>query len=738
VGPGGRLAFCAFVVFLANGALLVLQLVSARLLAPFIGSTLETWTAVIGAIMAGICLGNAAGGKLADARARAGTLRAVLAAGAAAVLGTLALALVLERTTAWRALSLTPRTAVLALAACFPPAFALSLLTPLAIRLALPDVHRTGRVVGLVYALGTLGSLAGNFLTGFVLLEHATTHTIVGGVALLLCALVLAAPRWEGAAEAGEAAPQAGPRTAPPLSVTSACAIAVVASFCSMCLEMSASRVLAPPLGVSLYSWTGIIGVVLAGIAAGNWLGGVIADRMPKVHVLALSLLAASLATLLVFYMNDALTQLPWQEDLPVIPRTLLWSTLLFLPAMIALGTISPQVIRLAVPDVAHAGSVAGHIYAWSCVGAILGTVATGWWLIKLFGVLKVMFGCAVALALLAVVVGRIWRRPGQLVACTLVVGLAAGALLVRQRLGPFALLETNYFSIYIQIEPAADGSTIRSLILDKLVHSMVRGWVVEEGGQKFFRADPSFLGYWYERVQAEFAVLAANAKDPRILVIGGGGYMLPRWIDRFLKEARCDVVEIDPGVTEVAHRFLGLPTDVRFTKNHMDGRQYVQEVARPGEYDLVVQDVVNDWQVPFHLMTREYFAAARSILKPGGVLLVSVIDTWKTGRLYRAAVRTLQQSFRHVHITAAKPVWETQERSVMIIYASDRPLDLAANRQLFAQRGIPTMLTVMLPPDRQAALVDALPEVILTDTYAPVDNLIKVHGVSGKEPVPR
>src|SRR6476659_6886323 len=64
--PVGRLVAVGAVIFVANAALLVLQLVAGRLLAPFIGSSLETWTSIIGVFLAGIALGNAFGGKLAD------------------------------------------------------------------------------------------------------------------------------------------------------------------------------------------------------------------------------------------------------------------------------------------------------------------------------------------------------------------------------------------------------------------------------------------------------------------------------------------------------------------------------------------------------------------------------------------------------------------------------------------------------------------------------------------------
>ena len=56
-------------------------------------------------------------------------------------------------------------------------------------------------------------------------------------------------------------------------------AIVFISSFCVMVIELIAARILAPYIGVSLYTWTSVIGVILAGIALGNYLGGKIADR---------------------------------------------------------------------------------------------------------------------------------------------------------------------------------------------------------------------------------------------------------------------------------------------------------------------------------------------------------------------------------------------------------------------------------------------------------------------------
>ena len=88
----------AFIIFVVNCGLLATQLVAGRLFAPFIGSSLTTWTSVIGVILAGIAAGNWLGGHLADRRPRFRTLAAVLACGGATTLLALPLARLIGRT----------------------------------------------------------------------------------------------------------------------------------------------------------------------------------------------------------------------------------------------------------------------------------------------------------------------------------------------------------------------------------------------------------------------------------------------------------------------------------------------------------------------------------------------------------------------------------------------------------------------------------------------------------------
>ena len=117
-------------------------------------------------------------------------------------------------------------------------------------------------------------------------------------------------------------------------------AVVFLASFCGMSLELTASRVLAPVLGVSLFSWTGIIGVMLAGTACGNYLGGVLADRGAGV---ALRRLALIMGTAVGFAAAPALVRSFRLDGFPEEGGTAWWIVRI-LGAAIGLGLVAAVV----------------------------------------------------------------------------------------------------------------------------------------------------------------------------------------------------------------------------------------------------------------------------------------------------------------------------------------------------------------------------------------------------------
>src|SRR5687767_1396260 len=189
--------------------------------------------------------------------------------------------------------------------------------------------------------------------------------------------------------------------------------IVFMASCCTMVLELVAGRILAPFIGVSLYTWTSIIGVCLAGISAGNFLGGVLADKAGSRRTLGLILLAGGLFSLVILPLAamDLTTLLPRQspigpQDTWLIVRIVIVTSILFLPPTLILGMVSPIVIKLALTDLRQTGSIAGKIYAFSTVGSIVGTFLTGFYLVSAFGTRAIVLGVAVILIGMAIVFG--------------------------------------------------------------------------------------------------------------------------------------------------------------------------------------------------------------------------------------------------------------------------------------------------------------------------------------------
>ena len=180
----------AALVFVAAGAVLMLEILAVRLLAPYVGLTLEATTAIIGAALAGIAAGAALGGFLAD---RTDTRRLVVLL---LVLGGV-LALLLVPLVRWLGPGARGEgdfvTLAIAFAALVPPAAVLSAVSPAIAHLQLHELQHSGTGVGSLSAWATAGALVGTFGTGFVLIPiMSVTTAVVGiGVALVLVGLVL-------------------------------------------------------------------------------------------------------------------------------------------------------------------------------------------------------------------------------------------------------------------------------------------------------------------------------------------------------------------------------------------------------------------------------------------------------------------------------------------------------------------------------------------------------------------
>lgn len=173
----------AFLVFLSSGAVLVLETVSLRLVGPYVGTTLQVTSSVIGVALAAIAYGAWFGGWLADRRDPRSLIAPALVLSGIATAVTLPVVRytgdVLRGEAAIGILLLTAL-------AVFLPAAMLSAVTPLVVKLQLGDLRRTGQVVGRLSSIGTLGGITATFGTGFVLVAALPSSIIMIGLAALL------------------------------------------------------------------------------------------------------------------------------------------------------------------------------------------------------------------------------------------------------------------------------------------------------------------------------------------------------------------------------------------------------------------------------------------------------------------------------------------------------------------------------------------------------------------------
>ena len=485
--------------------------------------------------------------------------------------------------------------------------------------------------------------------------------------------------------------------------------IVFTASACTLIIEIVAGRILAPTIGVSLYTWTSIIGIVLAGISLGNYLGGRIADKYPSSVTLGLILLAGGVASIGILPIDQFLADSFWA--LPIIPRIVALTAVLFLLPAVILGMVSPVVIKLRLSDLSETGNVVGKIYAVSTAGSILGTFLTGFVLVQLLGTRMVILIVAFILIAMALAFGNLWRvrfaaALGVLFVAILATSVFGGGL------DSECIRESNYYCIKVGPRNIGDRE-VQVLHLDALLHSYVDV------------NDPLFLHYSYEKVFGDIATTIAHEKrDMDSLFIGGGGYTMPRFLEAMYPNSSVEVVEIDPEVVEVATEYLALPVDTRIISYAEDARTKLQDLPL-GKYEFVVGDAFNDVSVPYHLTTLEFNEMVHGLLAYDGVYALNVVDRMYTGRFLRSVVHTLRQTFAHVYVLRDDDRWTDDTRYTFVVMAAKvpiSPLEIYSANQI---EGRGQAVTEFMPSEQLVRWLGDDRKVVITDDFVPVDGML-------------
>lgn len=382
-----------------------------------------------------------------------------------------------------------------------------------------------------------------------------------------------------------------------------------------MTYEITGARILAPYIGTSIYIWTSLIGVVLASLSLGYWLGGRTADRSPRIAVLAAAVFAAASLVSLTILVKE-----PFLAFVAVLPaalevRSLIASFFLFAPASVALGYVIPYATKLRIASLDRTGRTVGRLYALSTVGSITGTFAAGFLFVPALGSTRTLYLLAAALFLVALLLAPfVFTRTnfsGILLFAFAILGSESWTHYLQTSVG-IRELDTRYSRVRIfdSVDPRS-GRPIRLMMTDPFF------------AQSAKYLDGADLALDYTR----FYHLAAYFRPGfrRALMIGGAGFSFPQAFLRTYPDATIDVVEIDPAMTKIAEEHFGLIADPRLTIFHEDGRVFLNRSASAG-YDAVFIDAFGSlFAVPHQLTTVEAAREIERVLDADGLVIFNI-----------------------------------------------------------------------------------------------------------------
>jgi len=404
---------------------------------------------------------------------------------------------------------------------------------------------------------------------------------------------------------------------------------AFISGMSIMALEMSASRLLAPFFGTSLFVWTNIIGITMISLSIGYYFGGKIADGKPDSKPLFKVLLATSVFTVLIPFIAPAVMRVSQSAvktgSTGVFYGSMLGTILLFAPPLTALGGVSPYVIRLTISEAASSGSVAGKVFAVSTVGSILGTFLPVLILIPVLGTKQTILIFGVCLIVLSLI------------------GLG------KQRLSVFALLLLFTTSI---VGSAGSGEGV--IFEKESVHNYIQ--VVENGGVRYLKLNE---GYAYHSIYNPDSVTVGGVWDyfnilPLLkpdsddaLIIGLAAGTVARQYRFFYPDLAVDGVELDSEIISAGVEYFDM-TGANLNIFHMDGRNFLKTADK--KYDLVIVDAYKQPYIPFHLTTLEFFYEVKTNLHIEGLVAINVATTGSGSKVQRMLENTLASVFENVY----------------------------------------------------------------------------------------
>ena len=439
-------------------------------------------------------------------------------------------------------------------------------------------------------------------------------------------------------------------------------AVVFVCGAAVMIFELVGSRVIAPYVGTSIYAWTSLIGIILASLSIGYYSGGYLADKRPSAGPMALIIAFSAVAIAFSAFTKDFFSAIISTSPATLEIKSIMISLILFAPASFLLGMVSPYAVRLRISDITKSGRAAGNLYAISTAGSIFGTFLAGFYIIPSLGSTNSLIILSASLLIMAVLLllgTEIEERVKKVIfLCVVLLGLAGAVSIIEKTAIFVADIDTQYNRILVF--NTIDLETKKPILALATDPHGVQAAMFTDGTDD--------LVFHYTKFYRMFSYFVQSPAN--VLMIGGCAYTYPRDFIKNYPNAKMDVVEIDPGMTDIAKKYFGLNEEANLTIYHQDARIYLNENKK--KYDVIFGDAFNSASaIPFQLTTKEAVIKKYDSLSDGGIVMINIISAieGEKGKFARAEYATYKKVFPQVFLFTVKNINDgNKTQNIMLV----------------------------------------------------------------------
>ena len=490
-----------------------------------------------------------------------------------------------------------------------------------------------------------------------------------------------------------------------------------------MILELIASRILSPYFGSSNLIWTSVIGIILLSTSAGNYLGGIIADRAKEqkqkltLDINVILIISGILILFIPVTQKLLISQIISLIKSIKIGAILATIVLFFVPSMY-IGMLSPIIIKLKMNTLESVGKISGGIYALATLGSIVGTFLGGFFLIPNFGSNQILFVLSIVMFLLNFL---LYDKSIKKIYAKLSIGIVVGIIIniicfwqfskvnvvngekvLNGEIGTYVNYDTQYGKVTIY-NSDYNGSKIRHLNIDRGNESAT------------YLDENKCYELVYEYTKYYDLMFNSSKEIKETLLIGGAGYSYPKYYISHYSDKKMDVVEIDGDIVNIAKKYFfldklikeyKLDENKRLNSIIQDGRMYLNTNNK--KYDAILNDSFSGDTPAKTLTTIEAIQKIHNSLNKNGVYLTNIISSIEgdNSKFIKAEVNTLKQVFKNVYIVPCNDKENVERVQNNMIIATDSELNL-----------------------EYVVKVDTKNAILLTDNFCPVDSIIpKIH----------